>query len=540
MIDQLIRSAPADESLYITAAQFYLKQKEVSIAEATLERGVTANPESIKLRLAQSRLFAETRKMGKALSTVEECLSLRKDPDDPEILQAKVMLASLYFDSGDMRQSADFTDQVIAVSPKDVQAQYVRGQIYLREGDGLNAVSALRIVTAEKPSDLQSHVLLAQAYMINKEISLAKDTLIEMIQNHPHPEPARRLLARIYALEKRWDDAEYELNEIVKSRPTDPRPRGDLGDLLLAAGETDRAGKAYLALVENHPDVPAGYAKLAFFYGRNEHWPQAVAIMEKAYARMPQRLPVLATLIQVYVAGGQTEKAENLLRQRLSENDQDAAAHNLLGEIQLQKKQFVQAEASFKKATVLAPEWQAAYDNLSRSYLAQGKQDQAVANLQASIEKNSKNKAAYLTLGYLLQISHRQQEAIAVYEKALDALPDLWPAANNLAYLLVEDKFDQTQADKALAMAERALELQPENPTVRDTLGWVHYQRGDVDQALTELDQAYSLDPDNTIINFHLGMALFKSNRRLEARRSWKQPYLLIKHSPAGNWLNRH
>ena len=48
-------------------------------------------------------------------------------------------------------------------------------------------------------------------------------------------------------------------------------------------------------------------------------------------------------------------------------------------------------------------------------------------------------------------------------------------AANNLAWVLAAHGGDK---DKALALAQIATELVPEDPHVSDTLGWILYRRG--------------------------------------------------------------
>ena len=107
---------------------------------------------------------------------------------------------------------------------------------------------------------------------------------------------------------------------------------------------------------------------------------------------------------------------------------------------------------------------------------------------------------------------------VAIYEKALDALPDLWPAANNLAYMLAKNDTEKGSLDRAYELALKAVKLQPGQPVVVDTLGWVHYLRGETDLAITELEKASELAPDSAAICYHLGMALLKANRLDEAR----------------------
>jgi Flp pilus assembly protein TadD len=59
-----------------------------------------------------------------------------------------------------------------------------------------------------------------------------------------------------------------------------------------------------------------------------------------------------------------------------------------------------------------------------------------------------------------------------------------------------------------------------------DTLGWVHFQRGETDLAIRELEKALGKSPDSPIINYHLGMALMKNDRLEEAREKLEKALL--------------
>ncbi|MEK7444148.1 MAG: tetratricopeptide repeat protein [candidate division NC10 bacterium] len=75
-------------------------------------------------------------------------------------------------------------------------------------------------------------------------------------------------------------------------------------------------------------------------------------------------------------------------------------------------------------------------------------------------------------------------KARELYEKVLALSPRFAPAANNLAWILSEHGGDK---DKALALAQTAKELAPEDPQVSDTLGWIFYRRGVHQRALALL-----------------------------------------------------
>ena len=75
---------------------------------------------------------------------------------------------------------------------------------------------------------------------------------------------------------------------------------------------------------------------------------------------------------------------------------------------------------------------------------------------------------------------------------------------------------------RARDLIERALALRPEDPAVRDSLGWVLYRQGELEAARTHLQRAYSAYPDAEI-GAHLGEVLWQLGERDQARAVWRQ-----------------
>jgi|TARA_R110002126_G_scaffold13118_1_gene55807 tetratricopeptide (TPR) repeat protein len=77
--------------------------------------------------------------------------------------------------------------------------------------------------------------------------------------------------------------------------------------------------------------------------------------------------------------------------------------------------------------------------------------------------------------------------------------------------------------DQALKMIEQAASLQPNDGSIRDSLGWVYYRLGDYAKAAIQLEQAAALLPYDPVVNDHLGDAYWKVGRHAEAEFQWKR-----------------
>ena len=74
----------------------------------------------------------------------------------------------------------------------------------------------------------------------------------------------------------------------------------------------------------------------------------------------------------------------------------------------------------------------------------------------------------------------------------------------------------------AVIPLERARDLEPDQGSVRETLGRAYYRTGRFTKAGQEFAAAVELDPVNDYAHFGLGLALMKQGDRIGARRHLK------------------
>jgi tetratricopeptide (TPR) repeat protein len=118
-------------------------------------------------------------------------------------------------------------------------------------------------------------------------------------------------------------------------------------------------------------------------------------------------------------------------------------------------------------------------------------------------------------VGIIHQTQKNTAEAKRSYELALEASPDAAIAANNLAWILAEERQD---LDRALMLAKRAAVVRPNDPQVSDTIGWIYYHKQLPTLAVPPFERAVSLNPENAEFQYHLGLAYAKVGNNAKAR----------------------
>jgi tetratricopeptide (TPR) repeat protein len=96
--------------------------------------------------------------------------------------------------------------------------------------------------------------------------------------------------------------------------------------------------------------------------------------------------------------------------------------------------------------------------------------------------------------------------------------PDNAAALNALGYTLADRT---TRFDEARRYIEHAYEIQPDDPSIIDSMGWVAFRQGRLQEAERYLRRAWELD-NNPEIAAHLGEVLWILDRYDEAREVWR------------------
>jgi len=204
-----------------------------------------------------------------------------------------------------------------------------------------------------------------------------------------------------------------------------------LSEALMAAGHRDRAIDTYeriLALDEH--DLDTMY-NLAVAYTRLEDYHQA----EQTYRRLlridERHLRARFNLAGVYRAQGKLEAARGAWLACVQQDDTHAEAHALLGEVLLQLQQPEAALPYLRRSCALAPDDLVTHLHLAAAAKLTGSYGWAATALKKATELAPDNAQVWADLGGVLLTIHRNagrrnflDDAIAAWERSLEIDPD--------------------------------------------------------------------------------------------------------------------
>lgn len=124
----------------------------------------------------------------------------------------------------------------------------------------------------------------------------------------------------------------------------------------------------------------------------------------------------------------------------------------------------------------------------------------------------------WLALGNALEQGGDWAAAQPAFERALKLTPDDPRLLNQLGYGLAARGQDLPRALTLLRKADAAL---PENAAITDSIGWAEFKAGRIERAVALLERARQLNPIEPEIAEHLGDVYWAAGRRVEARYAW-------------------
>ena len=184
------------------------------------------------------------------------------------------------------------------------------------------------------------------------------------------------------------------------------------------------------------------------------------------------------------------------------------------------------AEAEFRRALEIDPNYLAAYSALAALFVNTNQQQRAIEEYRKIVERRPDNAAIYTLIGMLEMNQQNIDGAIESYKKALAQDQNAVFAANNLAWLYAVH--GKGNLDEAVRLAQSAVQASPEVPSFVDTLGWVYYKKGLYGPAAEQLKKAIAVDESAARRNnssptptyrYHLGVALAAKGEKAAARR---------------------
>jgi len=248
-------------------------------------------------------------------------------------------------------------------------------------------------------------------------------------------------------------------------------------------------------------DAIDNYLQGRYFWNRRtEHdLRQAVVYFDNAIKADPNYAQAYAGLADSYnqlgtaMIGGlpsseARQTAEIAARKALEIDNEVAEAHVALGYVDFFNWNWAIAEAEFKRALELNPNYAFAHSQYALYLVARGRIDEALAEINRAQELDPLSLTMSMTRGYILQNARRYEESIDQLRRVIALDPNHYGAHWFLGMAYVANH----QFEEAIAASEKAVALSGRAPAALGVLGLAYGLAGrkrDANRVLSELLQ---------------------------------------------------
>jgi len=444
--------------------------------------------------------------------------AIKANPNDAEPYRQLAFIYAKYLKK--MDQAVDYANRAIALNPRDIETYQRLVEIELAAGEEKKALEVLDRAAKVRSDDANFWVRLGKLYAV---ILYKTDSPLK-------PDELKRV------------------NEVFKKAAEhandDPAVLKDVADYYASSQQLKEAIALYLRVLELQPDDANAREKLATGFILTNQRGKAVEMLEQIIKQHPEKY-------QPY----------DLLAQVLDEEGRSLQRANRLDEA---KAQFAKVAANYEQSLLINPNHAGTYLRLAELLLGPLKDPERAVKFLTEARRRF---AGAPEIAYYLAIAQREakqiQQAVAtfeealheaeldqddeiinakfyfnygataeqagLYEKAADLLrksialdpANAAEAYNYLGYMWADHNMHLDEAEETI---KRALEIEPNNGSYLDSLGWVEFRKGKFDQALADLLRAAkNIDREDPIVFEHIGDTYLKLNRVPEALESWQK-----------------
>ncbi len=420
---------------------------------------------------------------------------------------------------GDYEQALARFTAAIASTPQSAALVAEYGYWLRRAGRHAEADEALGRALALNPESAPAHLDRALLARDRGDHPAALASFATALRLRPMHAATRIAYARELLDQKRNDEAIALLEPVTEVGSNDRRARAlaALGHAYAVTGRGPEARDAFEKAVERAPAVASIWARAALDLselGDESSAAEGLRYAQQAVRLAPDSAYIADVIGRAYERAGLETEAYAAYQQAQKLDGGLRHPRLRLVHMALEREDFAAARRSAQGLLALDPRRPDSNFLVGLVEFKAGGLQEARTHFQGAIAASPTPYAeAWYNLGLLERAAERPDEAIAAYQKAIEARPKYLAAINNLG--LVHS--DRERLDEAEAQFRRAIAIKPTYTAAWVNLAHVHAARGDNDGALAAYRRALEIDPNERSARLQVAVTLRKAGRVDEA-----------------------
>lgn len=421
---------------------------------------------------------------------------------------ATTRIAGAEYSQGHVQEGHRLLDEVLKQNANDAGALLLQAHFHLLENRPADAVASAQQAVRANPKGTAARYFLGQLYERQGDKKAAILEFQTVVQLNPRAAAAQLELSKLSLASGNAEAAVKYADVASMSDRNNLQIRLALVRALLEKGDLTRAEKELATLERDFKGLPEIASLKGNLYLRRRDIPAARRVLEDAYKRDPTSIDALSGLIAADLATNQPAQARARIETALSKAPTQPRLLVLAARTYAAQGNLEKAEAALMKVLTVDPANLDSYSLLGQLYVQEGKLDDGRAQFEAMAKRDPKNIGAQTMVGIILKKQGRVDDAVRQYEQLVTAQPEAAVAANNLAWIYADEG---RNLDRAIALAQAAKLIMPNDPGIADTLGWTYYRKDLPLMAVPYLREGVQKSPGDPVFHYHLGAAYAKA-----------------------------
>ncbi|WP_253715566.1 tetratricopeptide repeat protein [Bdellovibrio bacteriovorus] len=456
----------------------------------------------------EADIYSREGKSARAIELFEKVVTLDPAP------YVRLRLAAEYYKVNKNSAAIAHAEKAIKQNPQDVDAYILLGGLYSADKKDDLAIAQYNQALHLDPENAEATLSLGSLYTQLKAYKKAAKLFTSLLKNPEYKTPhlAHYNLGLMYAHQggaKNQSAAIHEFKKALELRSWHTDSLTSLANIYLEQGNQELALEMYERLEENSDLSIESQMKMVLILIEQKRFNLAATKLKDIVTENPSADGARYYLAAVQEQTGELDEAiKNYMKvSAKSENFSQAVVHAayLLKSMGKIKQALVITEKGLK-ANADKPQVYTMHASLlgaKADYLG------AAKILEQGLTKHSQNSELLFQYALAMDRLGKKNEMMAQMKKVLELEPDHVQSMSYLAYSMAELNLQLPEAEK---LARRAVELQPQDAYVLDTLGWVLFKQNKVASAIEVLEQAHQAQPNAKIIAEHLAQAYAKQD----------------------------
>lgn len=484
-----------------------LSQGDISQGTKELLDGMKTQPGNLSAPEVGIDLLLKRSKFVEAQALADQAETTNPKSPAPLFFKGEILLAQGKKDDGLVA-----INQSLQRDPHFLPALSARADAFMAQNKFADATEDLKQVQALQPNNPSPYVKLSEIAYLSGQLPQSIALLKQAISKDPNLISTRLILARYQITLKQYADAEATLKTALKISSNDLQALALLGQVQLLMGQNAAALATSQILVNKNQQSGAAQFLLGNSLQQSGDKIGAVTAFKRAVELNPDVLQYRSSLIDLQIQSGDNDGAVATARDwRNNHGGPDAAI--LLAQTLARLKRFPEAASVIASGQTSHADWRLALLD-SQIATARGNRAQAIAILKKWLTDHASDLPVRVAYANALNSANDDAGALAQYEIILKSRNDIPEVLNDTAWLIRD-----TDPGRALALASKALQLQPNSPDIADTFGLLLLKKGDTKTALPLLQRAHTMEPASGDISYHLALALNALGMKADAKQ---------------------